>query len=149
MPEHRAQVFDQVVATFAASGLSSEWYVIHAFEGYKDLTEGATDVYCLEVCLGQATGKPEYDTYAVAQTFAANYPSLALVFLVDLRRSDRKPSPTPAKLSVEIDKQFSCFFLPVMFKGLNVLDPTGQQRGLLVQSYHSEMTLADLLQASA
>lgn len=141
-------LLDQLVAKFNQSGLPAQRYTIPAFAGYSALGPALTDVECVEACLGPTPGKPGYKSYAVAQTFLPRYPSLALTFLVELRDTDRSPSGTPAKFGIEVDKKFSTLFLPFMHTALNPLDPTGQARGLLVQSYNAEMTLADFVLAS-
>lgn len=130
-------------------GLEAEWYVVPSYEGYSALTASQpADVYCLEARLGASPDKPGYSSYAVVQTFLPHYPSVALTLLAELRDTDRQPSSEPAKFSVEVDRNFSTLFLPAAYSAFNATDPTGQNRSVLVQSYHSEMTLPDFVQAS-
>jgi hypothetical protein len=150
MINQRDQVVEQLKLRFGTMGLSAEWYVIPDFEGFAPVVGGQPiDVHCVEVYLGPSPTRPGYGSYAVVQTFLPDYPSLGITFLTELRDSDRLPSTEPAKFSIEVDKKFSTIFLPVLFTAFNELDPTGQQRGVLVQSYNSELTLGDFVQASA
>lgn len=146
----RDAVFERLATRFNGLGLTSKWYTVPAFDGFASLgLKHPTDVYCLEAYLGPSPTRKGYSSYAVVQTFLSDYPSLGLTFLAELRDTDRQPSTEPAKFSIEVDKKFSTIFLPVLFTAFNELDPTGQQRGVLVQSYNSEMTISDFIQASA
>jgi hypothetical protein len=130
------------------SGLPSQWYVVPAYTGYGALTgERPTDVYCLEAHLGEAHRKPEYDAYAVAQLFLPNYPSLALITLVECRKEDRLPGVEQPIYSAALDRKFSRVFLRTMHTAFNALDPTGQGHSLLVQVYHAKITLGDVFGA--
>lgn len=140
---------ERLAAQLTTEGLPAECYTIAAFEGFGALTSGrAVDVHCLESRLGKAPGRPGYSSYAVAQTFLTEYPTLALTFLVELADADRRPNPQPPRFGLEVDRKFSLRFLPAMFSGLNQIDPTGAGRGQLVQSYHAEIMLRDFLHSS-
>jgi hypothetical protein len=142
-------LFEQAVQRLQQLGLSATWYVIDHFTGFASITNRpAVTVSCLEVCLGPSHAKPDYDAYAVAQTFHPDYPNMALIFLIERHRETGTLNPDPATFSVEIDRKYSRIFLPLMHTAFNQGDPSGQGRGLLVQSYHSQMTLGDLVQAS-
>lgn len=148
MQERRDFVLSELVASLNSRGLPAQRYTIAGFTGFAALGIEETTVEHIEAYLGPSPGKPGYKSYAVAQTFLSRYPSLALTFLVELRDSDRSINPSPAKFGIEVDKKFSTVFLPIMHTALNSLDPSGRNRGLLVQSYNSEMTLFDFVQAS-
>jgi hypothetical protein len=148
MQNAAASVMQNAASRLIDSGLPSQWYMIPAYTGYGALTAGRpTDVYCLEAHLGEAHGKPEYDAYAVAQLFLPNYPSLALITLVECRKADRQPGLGQPVYSAALDKKFSRVFLRTMHTAFNALDPTRQGRGLLVQAYHAKITLGDLVGA--
>jgi hypothetical protein len=140
-------VIDQRIARLQQQ-LPTTSYVIPAFEGFSAFTGGKTDVYCLETRLGASAKHTGYSTYAVAQSFSSSYPSLILTFVVDLRDSDKKPSSDLAKIDRRIDGKLSTIFLPAIFTMFNELDPSGNNRGLVVQSYHSEMAFGDLIHGS-
>lgn len=141
--------FEAATVKLNDHGLTSRWYVVPDFDGYVSLAGQSTDVHCIEVLLGQAHGKSDYDTYAMAQCFLADYPSVALTFVIDRRRSDGEPGSDPPTLDLALDEKFSRLFLTTMNTAFNDLDPTGQKRGLLVQSYHSKIVLADFIRASS
>jgi hypothetical protein len=138
----------EAAAERLAIQLTTTSYVIPAFEGFSSFTGGPTDVYCIESRLGESAKCEGYSTYIVAQSFSSKYPSLVVTFVVDLRDSDRQPSDKLAKIDRRIDRKLSTIFLPAMFTLLNQLDPSGKERGLVVQSYHSEMALGDLIHGS-
>ncbi len=145
----RQQAVELLVERLNAKGIPSEWNVIPSFEGFNSVTrDRATDVYSVEAHLGPSPNHPGYSSYAVTQTFCPDYPNMALVFLTDLRDGDKKPRVEPATFNIEIDRKFSTIVLPLLFTGFNDLDPTRQRRGLLVQSYNSDLTLGDLFLAS-
>jgi hypothetical protein len=98
--------------------------------------------------MGTSADRDGYSTYAIAQNFPICFPNLSLTLVADLMDTDCQPHPEPAKLNVELDKKLSTIFLPALFTAFNDLDPLGQQHSILVQSYHSAMTLSDLLLAS-
>jgi hypothetical protein len=139
---------ERLVSRLSALGLPAQSYTIPAYTGYSKLTDDkATEVRCVEAYLGAAQGKPGYDAYGVVQTFLPEYPNLALVLLIDRRQSDGALSPDFPTFSIEVDRKFSLGFLPIVYTAFNDLDPTGKNCGLLVQSYQSQVGLADLIQA--
>ncbi len=144
----RWRTFDQLRRWFTDNGLPGDSYTVPAFEGYRALTGGPVDVHCLVVSLGPSPANPSYDSYAVAQSFLPGFPSIALVFLVELRRVDRRPNPERPVFNIRTDGRFARLFLKKMHTALNPLDLSGGNRGLLVQSYNASMTLADLLQST-
>src|SRR3954451_19614528 len=107
-PYQLASILNQTVAHFNGLGLPSQWYVIVAFQGFDPVNDGSpTDIYCLEADLGPAPGKPDYNSYAVAQVFSPKYPSMALIFMIERRRSDGEPSGDLAVFGVDVDEKFS------------------------------------------
>jgi len=139
----------QAAAQLKAVGLEAEHYVIPDFSGYQAVTGSArNDVHCLEVRLGPACQMPGYTAYAVAQAFDPAYPSMALVTMIERKDADgtigtRVPIYNPA-----VDGPYSNHFMVTMHSALNVLDPTGQGKGQLVQSYHTRLTWSDLVYSS-
>src|SRR5712691_4519101 len=144
-----ATVLAQAAHKLTACGLRTEHTLIPRFAGYRAVTGKAqSDVYCLECQLGPAHNNPEYTAYAVAQLFDPVYPSLALITMVERRNKDGLVNSTPPVYNRQIDQAFSYTFLPTMHTAFNELDPTEQNRGLLVQSYNARITPADLVPAS-
>lgn len=144
----REAALSQLCDRLQASGLPATAYTLADCDGYAALDAAATVVHCVEALLGPSPGCPGYSTYALAQLPFPAYPNLALTCLVSLRDGDRQPNPAPAKFSVAIDSKFSTLFLPAAFSAFNALDPSGQQRSLLVGSYSSEMLASDFWHAS-
>lgn len=145
---HIESVYASTALELGTSGLPTEYHVVPGFLGFADATNGApVDVHCLDALLGRSYRRPGYSAHALVHGFVPSHPSLALVSVVDLRDHDHCPSPEPARFGLSIERRFSSIFLPTMFSALNGLDPAGQGRGLLVQSYHAEVTLVDFLQA--
>jgi hypothetical protein len=145
----QTQPFLDLANRLNTQGIVSECYTIPAYEHYGSLTDNRpADVNCLEAYLGPSPSHPGYSSYAIVQTFLPRYPSIALTLLKELRDTDKAPHPEPSKFSIEVDKKFSTIFLPTVYSAFNSLDPSGQNRSLLVQSYLSELTLSDFLQAS-
>jgi hypothetical protein len=145
----QTQPFLRLSRQLEDQGVSSEYYCIPAYEYYSLLTDNRpVDIHCLEAYLGPSPGKPGYSSYAVVQTFLPQHPAIALTLLTELRDADKQPSAEASKFNIEIDKKFSMIFLPTVYSAFNELDPTGQNRSLLVQSYLSEMTVSDFVQAS-
>src|SRR6185436_12968815 len=93
--DNQRRAYDRLIAHFNQRGLPARWYTIPSFDGYRALTGQPIDVHCVEAHLGASPDKPGYDSYALAQTFLPAYPSLALVLLAELRRTDRQPSAKP------------------------------------------------------
>jgi hypothetical protein len=137
----------QAATDALARRLPTRSYIIHNYDGYFAFTGASTTVYCIESRLGASISRAGYSTYAFAQCFSPDYPSLVLTFVADLQDSDRQPC-LPAHIDRRIDTPLSTIFLPVLFKAFNDLDPTGQGRGLIVQSYYSSMSLGDLVHGS-
>ena len=148
MPSKVDSVFDRTVADLRKLELNGEWYVIPSFNGYSSVTKTpTTDVYCMEVYLGPSHDKPGYDAYAVVQAFLPKYPSLSLILMVERKQTDGSPSSGPIYYNPQVDRRFTNV-LVTMHSALNPLDPTGQNRSLLVQSFHASLTLSDLILAS-
>jgi hypothetical protein len=142
-------VKSQLASTLNARGLPTSAYIFPAFDGYASLTNGLpVDVFSVQSLLGTSANDPCYHTCAIAQTFLPAYPTLALTAVVDVHAKDGYPSTKQAKLTIEIDRKLSTLFLPTLFNAFNALDPTGQNRCVLVQSYNSELSPLDLILAS-
>jgi hypothetical protein len=145
-PDQLHKTFELVAAEFERAGLTTSWYTIPSSIGYERLTHELLEkIYCLEVQLG-ASEVDGYITYAVAQLFSASYPTMVVTFLVERRVSDRMLASHLPIFTARNDKVFSGIFLPIIYKAFNHLDPSGGQRGVLVQLYHGKMSLSDLLQ---
>lgn len=150
MPSLWEAPFEATCQRLNQQGVPTEWYVLQGYTGYAAVSGGAAvDVYCLEAFLGESHLKPDHKTYAVLQAFDTRYPNLGLITLVERRNSDGAPNLTSQPVyNHRIDNKFSYTFLPIMHVALNQLDPAGQQKSLLVQSYHARITLGDLPQAT-
>lgn len=142
------QTADDFVAQLNERGLPSRHYTVPQFTGYNAVTQSPVDVLCIESLLGPSPWRAGYSTYALAQTFLTDYPSLSLSLIVELADADRSLCQEPARFSYDVDKQFSTIFLPTLFTAFNPLDRVGKNKSLVVQSYNSAMTLQDFLQAS-
>lgn len=142
--------FDKTTASLCDKGLQTEWYILPKYTGYAAVTDGVpVDVYCLEALLGESHLKPDHKTYAVLQAFDNRYPNLGLIAIVERRISDGAPNTSSQPVyNHRIDNKYSYTFLPIIHTALNELDPTGQGKSLLVQSYHARITLGDLPQAT-
>jgi hypothetical protein len=143
------RVFDRLAASLTGLGLPADWYVVPNFTGVRVVAgDNPVDVYCVEALLGASHSRPGYQTYAVAQAFVPQFPSLALLFVVERRESDEQPSDGLPEFDADLDRKFSTVYLPTMNVALNELDPTGRCKGLLVQAYHSKMTPSNFARAS-
>src|SRR5258708_7998960 len=143
------QALSEAVQQLDSQGLRSAWYLLPGMTAFTTITGSKSDnVYCLEAYLGPCHARPDYDSYAVAELFHPRYQSMALIFMRERRRSDGQHSEDMPTYNIKIDNRFSRMFLPVMHTAFNKLDPTGKQRGLLVQSYNAKLTLGDFPQAT-
>jgi hypothetical protein len=141
--------FDRLAFRLSNLGLPTQWYIISDYKHLRAITGNeTTEVSILEACLGPSANKQGYSAYAVVLTFHPTFSNLALTLLVDLHDTERQPSADSARFSIGVDKKYSTIFLPAVYSAFNDLDPAGRNRSLLVQSYNSEMTLSDFLQAS-
>lgn len=142
-------VMSQAATRLTQAGLSTETYVIPNSSAYAAITEvPEAPVYCLEARLGPTHNRPGYSSYGVAQIFHPRYPSMALILMISRRDSDGTLDDELPVYNPGIDKAFSSVFLPFMHSAFNSLDPTGRQKGILVQDYSAHMTLPDLPQAT-
>jgi len=142
-------VKSQLASKLSAEGLPTQAYTFPEFDGFASLTDGLpVDVFCVQSELGISANDPSFRTCAIAQTFLPAYPTLALTAVVDVHTTDGHPATRQAKLTVDTDRKLSTIFLPTLYTAFNALDPTGQQRGVLVQSYNSELSPLDLILAS-
>jgi hypothetical protein len=142
-------VFEDTARHLTDLNLPSHHYVIEGYSGYQSITgQPQTDVYCLEACLGPAHEKPGYMAYAVAQVFDPAHPNMALLLMVERQDGTGALHHTAPTYNRHIDRAFSYCFLPTMHTAFNILDPSGQQKGLLVQSYNARITWGDLVPAS-
>lgn len=149
MPDRWATIFEHTTQRLYDQDMPAEWYVLPGYTGYAGLTNTPVDVYCLEALLGVSHQRPDHKTYALLQAFDPRYPHLGLVAMVERRDSDGAPNTTTQPVyNHAIDKRFSYTFLPAAHVALNPLDPTNQNKSLLVQSYHARITLGDLPQAT-
>lgn len=147
--EHIQSLMSQAAIHLTADGLPSEWYMLPNCSGYAPVTgEPTTDVYCLEARLGPTHQRPGYSSYAVAQIFHPHYPSMVLILMISRRDEDGALDPVPPVYNPGLDKVFSSIFLRQMQTAFNSLDPGGQNKGLLVQSYQASITLSDIPQAT-
>lgn len=145
MTESTNTVFTRAAQKLTELGMPAEYYTIPAFPGYKSIMDTpTTDVHTIEAYLGIAHKKPDYEAYAVAQTFHPKYPSMAIVMMVERHKVTKEPIRVPT-FNAPLDYKFSALFLPLMYTAFNPLDPTGQEYGQLVQPYNSNMTKDDLL----
>jgi hypothetical protein len=141
-------VFEETARRLTAANLPTHCYMIPDCPHYGSITgRPHTDVYCLECQLGPAHHKPGFTAYAVAQVFDPAFPNLALIFMVERDDLTGAPHSTIPTYNPQIDHAFSYTFLPIIHTAFNVLDQTGKQNGLLVQSYNARITLSDLPQA--
>jgi hypothetical protein len=142
------KAFTETTAQLEKAGLKTSWYTIPKSYGYDSLAKDRLDeTFCLETHLGpsQIAG---FETYGVVQVFSAAYPTLAVTLLIERSKSDGSLAEHLPIFNAENDKVFSGTLLPLMYKALNHLDPSGGERGQLVQLYNGKMSLSDLIQAS-
>src|SRR5437867_3345285 len=124
------RVFDRLAASLNELGLPAEWYVVPGFTGARAVAgNDQVDVLCVEALLGASHRRPGYETYAVAESFFPQFPSLALLFVVERRESDGQPSDGLPEFDADLDRKFSTLYLPTMNVALNELDPTGLRKG--------------------
>jgi hypothetical protein len=146
-PLHKA--FSRLAARLRAEGLRAESWVVPAFDGLRAYNGGsASDAHGLTLDLGPSAGARERSTYALAISPLRAHPNLALTFLVSLSEADCAPCPAPAVFDLSVDRAFSTIFLPTLFTELPALDPTGLNRGVIVQSYDARLAPSDLLHAA-
>ena len=148
-PAKITDVFQRASDNLTEVGLPTQHYVIPDFDGYEPVIGSAkTDVYCLEARLGPTHNRPGYSSYAVAQVFHPRYPSMALVLMISRHDIDGTLDGIQPAYNPSLDKSFSYIFLPNMYTAFNSLDLSGQNKGLLVQSYAARITLSDIPQAA-
>jgi hypothetical protein len=146
--EQLHKTFEDVSEQLEKAGLKTTWYTIPNMYGYESQKQNRlSETFCLEAHLGPSYIEG-FETYAVAQLFSAAYPSLAVTFLIERRKANNSLSTHLPIFNAKNDKAFSGIFLPAMYKAFNHLDPSGGQRGLLVQLYNGKMSLGDFIQAS-
>ncbi|GAB4530582.1 MAG: hypothetical protein OHK0046_51250 [Anaerolineae bacterium] len=137
----REAVFEAAAHELQRLGLKARWYVCPAGYGME------LPVHTLEARLGPSE-VAGYAMYGVAQVFSPEYPSLAVVYVIERHEENGSIGTHQPTFNVENDKHFSRVFLPRLFTAFNPLDPTGQQRGVLVQLYNARLSAADLIGAS-
>lgn len=143
------RILEQTANQLRASGLSAEHYCIPSFSGYSPVMQvPQTDVYCLEARLGPTYQRAGYSSYAAAQIFDPEYPSMALILMISRQDEDNSLDSVQPVYTPGLDKAFSDVFLPLMHTAFNSLDPTGGNKGQLVQAYNARMTLSDFPQAT-
>lgn len=148
--DKRQQAIVQTAQKLNDLGVESISYTLPDYDGFAPaIAAPCSNIYCVESFLGHSHNKKNYKSYAVAQIFDPRYPNLALITMVERRDEDGAPNLDEAPAyNPAIDNVFSNIFLPVMHSAFNELDPTGQNRSLLVQSYNARITLSDLPQAT-
>lgn len=128
-------------------GLDTNFYVIPDYDGYASVMEvPRTDVYTLESRIGRAYNRPGYSMYGVAQVFDARYPSNALILLINRRDADNAPIAEPGRYNPGVDRGFAYKFFPLMNTAFNRLDPSGQNKGVLIQTFTASLKLNNLPQ---
>ncbi len=144
--DKRHEAIVQTAQKLTDLGVDSTSYILPDYDGYAPAIDAScSDIYCVEAFLGPSHNKKNYKSYAIAQIFDPRYPNLAFVTMVERREADGAPNLSePPAYNPAIDRAFSNIFLPVMHSAFNELDPTGQNRSLLVQSYNARITLSDL-----
>lgn len=141
------EILDRITKELNESNVPTEWYTIENYKGYSQVTGNADDtVYCIESNIGLNPKDPSLTTYAIAQVFWDKHPNLVLSGTIS---ADVNGQPIgDALYSTEIDKNFSEIFLPVIYRGFNSLDPTGQFNGQVVQRYtDTKVLLQDFIPA--
>lgn len=144
--EQAETAFEAAVRTLQGAGLDSRWYSLPATDAYSPITGGtAAPVYVVESRLGESH-VPGYDTYATAQVFWPEYPSLVLLMIIDRHREDGSIGQHAPELNLPKDRLYTRTFLLTMHTAFNALSP--HNKGVLVQIYQASISLGDLIQAS-
>src|SRR5262245_16458159 len=146
--EQLRKTFTEITAQLEKSGLKTSWYTIPKSYGYESLTKDRLDeTFCLETHLGPSEIEG-FETYGVVQVFSSAYPTLAITMLIERSKADGSLSPHVPIFNVQNDTAFSVWLLPLMYKALNHLDPSGGGRGQLIQLYNAKLSVRNLIKTS-
>lgn len=116
------------------AGLETDWY---------SLNHQSKTFYTIESKLGASRSHPMYSIYAIGQIFDLDYPNLVLVAVVVMDEKTGEPCRFEVEFTKEIDTNLSSIFLPIIYRAFNTLDPTGRNRGQVVQRYANARVLPE------
>lgn len=142
-----ANVVEQVTDKLNQKGLASRSYTIPNYEGYKDVTQNPSNtIYVIESELG-SSASPNRTTYSIVQLIDNEQPNLSVMFTIDRDNQTQEPNTDDTIFTPQIEKNFSYTLMPIIESAFNVLDPSGNNKSQLVQIYHAEVAIANLLPA--
>ncbi|MEO0596169.1 MAG: hypothetical protein AAF126_08685, partial [Chloroflexota bacterium] len=140
---------DAIIKSLEANGLEAEWVRIESYDGLAPLGDAfAGEQYQVKVRLGESH-IDGYEAWGIVTVVSPEtYPSLAHIQIVELSKDGQQIAPHLPIFTPEVDRNYAAVLLPLMHKALNSLDPSGKEKGLLIQSYNNKMTLATMRNSS-